>query len=369
MKKFLMVLLAITITVTAVGCGKPQTGSISSYGENNIKLDGGLLDFNVALNDAVIQFPTDYDTFLKSGFELKSNEKHAALASGQYALFKVTNGTAETEIFFANFSDTEQKAADCAVCGINADENDAVSITLPQGITLGKSDKATVEAAFGEPSTRESGDGKTTFTYGDEKIGATLVFSGGRFTSISLLKITNPIYNNASDKTPTDIKSYKKPTQISQKLEDMTFYLYGGIYRFPTPVSTLIDDGWVLVSKTDEYVAAGETKSDAVKLTRANRTITFDVKNTADYATTVENCLIAGIKSTSSTKLDMTLYDGCRVGSAKSTFLAYYDEKEFTDIEKSGNKTVYTYEAEAATLKVTVNDNSGYVTKIAFTMQ
>ncbi len=370
MKKFLAVIAALLTLAVSTGCAKTADyARSSSLPTVTAEIPDDLYDYTAAINGKAVQFPLTYTEFQKCGLTLKSNEVHATLESGQYALFAVNDGKNETAAFFANFSDKKKKAADCAVCGVQISESDGVSLQLAQGIALGRTDKATVEKAYGTPTSRKSENGTVVLTYGDTD-GAELSFKGGRLTEISYKRIADPRYADSSDSEPEAVSAYKKPKDLSKKLSSMSFYLYGEVYKFPTPVKTLINDGWVLAAKECEYVPSGETVKNAVKLTRANSTITLGVKNTADYATTVENCFITGIKSSYSQRLDLTLYGGCRVGAAKSTLLAAYPEKSFTAITTKKNKTIYTYCAnDGAQLEITVNNDNGYITKIQFSMQ
>lgn len=377
MKRIATLLSAVLIFATLFGCTEKSTEKSSSRfqisnSETLSKMPENLNDCTVMLGDKLIKFPLSYSDFLKSGFSLSSEEKHATLENGQYALFSITNGKLRTQAYFANFENETKKAEECAVCGLSVSEEDGATLTFPQGITVGTTDKSTVERAYGTPTEKSNDTGTINYKYTlSDTASARFYFKGGRLTNAEILDVRNPLYATASDKTPDSVKKYKKPSSLSNKLNDMTFYLYGNIYTFPVPVSRLIKDGWVLAAKNQDYVAPNSTLEDAVKLTKANRTLTFDIENTADYAATAENCFITSIKSTYNTRLDLTLYDGCRVGSTRSVLISAYGKKSFTSIEKSGKKTIYTYDNtnDKTKLIVNVNNSDDYITKIEFCKQ
>ena len=133
----------------------------------------------------------------------------------------------------------------------------------------------------------------------------------------------------------------------------------------PLPLSRLLEAGWIMAAKTESSVPANGTLEDAVKITYANRTLTLTLKNVADYPTIPENCFVTSIESTSDVKLDLTLANGCRVGSTKSNFEATFRKEDFTSIKTKGKYTYYTYSHESqGTLTVTTNDDTGYITSI-----
>ncbi len=162
------------------------------------------------LGDKLIKFPLSYSDFLKSGFSLSSEEKHATLENGQYALFSITNGKLRTQAYFANFENETKKAEECAVCGLSVSEEDGATLTFPQGITVGTTDKSTVERAYGTPTEKSNDTGTINYKYTlSDTASARFYFKGGRLTNAEILDVRNPLYATASDKTPDSVKNIK----------------------------------------------------------------------------------------------------------------------------------------------------------------
>lgn len=363
MKKVLALLLIMCFFIC--GCGE-DIGSIESYplDESKAIMGATLDDYTVAINGKVVAFPLYYSSFATTGFELGSNLKNAKLGVGQYSIYKVSKGEAETEIYIANLSDKEQKLTDCIVCGVVAKENGKAVVELPNKVSFGVTIDKVKEKYETPQSVDKSEEYSNILNYGNETEGAKLCFKDDNLSEIFYFRIANPETLLFSEKVPDEIKKYKEPEMLSSKLSDFTFYLYGTTYTMPLPVSRLISAGWIKVAE-QEYISANTTVENAVKLTAANRTLTLGVKNIADYPTTVDNCYVTSIKSSVDLKLDLTLANGCRVGSSAYNFENTFGKENFTEIEKRNGETYYIYIYKGiAKLTVTANDSSGYITEI-----
>lgn len=367
--RLICILVAFSLVSTFCGCGKGSEDAVSyPLNESLAEMSDELLDYSAAINGSVVKFPLYYSEFIKTGWELDSSFLHSKLGPGQYSIYKVISGDGFGGAYFANFSEEEKKITECAVCGISSTVEQKARIELPKKILMGASTLEEIKLAYGESELSsediESDAATGVLTYGSSENSAVkLTVSDGILTGVELYNISNPDYLNASDKVPEEVKNYKDPEDLSYKLSDFTFYLYGTTYTMPLPVSRLIESGWVKAAVSDKYVLPGETLEGAIKLTRSNRTLTFDVKNLADYPTTVENCFITSIESKSSVKLDFTLAGGCRVGSAQSNFEATFNRKDFSTVTEKKGKTTYVYENEDKG-KLTVVCSEGYISKI-----
>lgn len=325
-----------------------------------------LFDFTAALNGTVLQFPMKYTQLVKTGWELKPNNKNVTLQSGQYSIYTIVNGQYETEAYFANMGKDESKLSECLVCGISTAISDGVALTLPQGIELGKAKEMEIISAYGEPKEKSKG---TLIYKQSEEIGVKFIFKEGVLFEVYLYNITEPCVAEFSERPPKEAKEYKDPESLSSQLKDFSFYLYGTTYTMPLPLSRLLEGGWLLAGKSVESISAGETAENVVKITRSNRTLTLTLKNVANYPTIPENCFVTSIESTSDVKLDMTLANGCRVGSTKSNLENTFGKDNFTSVKKEGKYTYYIYtDSSHGTLKVTTNDESGYITSIKVEM-
>lgn len=359
MKRVIVVCLVFVFLFC--GCGKAETSqeTISfSLDESKAVMGESLFSYTAAINGKVFSFPLQYSKFATLGFTLDSSLKNATLKAGQYSIYKVKDGDYVTEIYIGNLSDTEKELTECIVCGVvsNADRN--VQLDLPKDVTLGET-RANVIENYGEA--KENGD---TLIYGTELEGAKFEFKDDILFEVYYYRIVNPENLKYSDEAPKEVKEYKDPEYLSNELSDFTFYLYGTTYTMPLPVSRMIKAGWIKVAESGEYIPANTTVEDAVKLTAANRTLTLGVRNIADYPTKVENCFVTSIKSTTDVKLDLTLANGCRVGSTTYNLENTFGKENFTSIEKKGGKTKYIYMHKGEAKLIITANKSGIITEI-----
>ncbi len=372
MKSFLKIsALIIALSITLCACSnQPQKSPTKKV---DFKLDESLYsmsenldDFTFALNGKAIDFPIYYSDFQKSGWKITKSDSEKSLEPMQYGVFEVEQKNGKMGIYFANFKNETAKLEDLAVCGVVAEYDEKNIAELPQGLKLGSAKKESIIKAFGEPQSEKENEMVYSF---DEKSEVKLGFKNGVLNRIDAKTIADPLYLNASDEVPEIVKSYKAPKELSTKLKDFTFYLYGKTYTMPLPVSVLIENGWILAAKTDDYILPNETYKGGVKLTTLNRTLTFDIKNLADYPTTAENCFITAIESKYDMKLDMVLgYSWIRVGVSESTFLNTFSKKNFTEIKKTKKKTEYIYEAPEKG-KIVVTAKEGYISRISVSLK
>lgn len=371
--RLICILVAFSLVLTFCGCGEGREDAVSyPLDESLAEMSDELGDCSAAINGSVVKFPLYYSEFIKTGWELDSSLLHSKLGSGQYSIYKIKSGDEFSGAYFANFSEEEKEITECTVCGISSTVEQKVRVELPQKVLMGVSTLEEIKVAYGESEISsediESDTATGVLTYGSNESSALkLTLTDGILTGVELYNISNPDYSNASDKVPDEVKNYKAPEDLSYKLSDFTFYLYGTTYTMPLPVSRLVESGWVKAAVSDKYVLPGETLEGAIKLTRSNRTLTFDVKNLADYPTTVENCFITSIESKSSVKLDFTLAGGCRVGSSQSNFEATFNRKDFSTVTEKKGKTTYVYENEDKG-KLMVVCSEGYISKIKVEM-
>lgn len=333
--------------------------------ESRYSMSDNLLDTCVAIDGEVIAFPLKYEEFVKTGYTLVSSEKHAKLQKNQFSSFSVTSGDKKVYMFFANLQDEEKELGDCIVCGVETFASDDITVQLPKNVIVGKTAYKDVISAYGNAFAKDTAYGyENCIKYGDGNNTAYLYFSEDILQKATLYKVADPEKIAVSETVPQAVKDYKDPNELSVNLSDFAFYLYGHTYTMPLPVSQLTENGWINVGTEVEYVPAGGVAENAVKLTNQNRTVVFSIKNLADYPTIPENCFVTSVTSTSDVKLDLTLANGCRVGSTAANLEATFGKKNFTNIESDGKKTVYIYSCDRGTLTVTANDETGYITEI-----
>lgn len=364
MKKAISVILAVLLILSVfTGCQNDATASYS-LNEQDAALSQKVFGFTAALNGRVIAFPTSYEAFTKTGWKLSEKLQKTTLKTGQYSIYEITKDGFCTEAYFANFDEKEQPLKNCLVCGFIVNAEQDISLTLPKKLSLNDTKDAAVKA-YGEPQkTEKTENGETLFYKKSELSGLKLSFKNDRIFEADYFDVRDISLDGASDKVPPEVKSYKAPTELSNNLSDFTFYLYGHNYTMPLPVRELINNGWIPASIKQEYIPAKKTVKDAIKLTYANRTLTLDLENKADYPTKAENCFVKSIESVYSVKLDLTLANGCRVGSTEGNLVSTFKKSDFTSVKKSGKKKIYTYKKDnCGTLKITVASD-GYISKI-----
>ncbi len=356
------VAIALALCMFLCGCGKTETPKETTsfpIDESKAIMGESLSDYTAAINGKVFCFPIQYSDFATLGFTLDSSLKNATLKAGQYSIYKVNDGDYVTEVYIGNLSDTEKELTECIVCGVVANADRNVQLDLPKGITFGET-MENVIAHYGKANEAD----RDTLIYGTELEGAKFEFKDGRLFEVYYYRIVKPENLKYSDEAPKEVKAYKDPEYLSNDLSDFTFYLYGTTYTMPLPLGRMIKSGWIKVAESGEYIPAKSTVEDAVKLTAANRTLTLGVRNVANYPTKVENCFVTSIKSTTDVKLDLTLANGCRVGSTTYNLENTFGKENFTSIEKKGGKTKYIYLHKGeAKLTVTAN-KSGIISEI-----
>lgn len=360
MKKLVSIFLALCMFFCC-GCEKEKPQETVSFplDESKAKMGENLYDYTVAINGKVLSFPLDYSKFATSGFALDTSLKNATLKAGQYSIYKVKDGEYVTEIYIANLSEEEKELTDCTVCGVVSSVERNVQLKLPKDISFGTSMNSVTEKYGSADKTTAD-----TLIYGTELEGAKLGFEDGGLHEVYYYRIVNPEDLEFSNETPKEVKAYKDPEYLSNELSDFTFYLYGTTYTMPLPVSRMIKAGWIKVAESGEHIPANATVEDAVKLTAANRTLTLGVRNIANYPTSVENCYVTGVKSTTDVKLDLTLANGCRVGSTTYNLENTFGKDNFTSIEKKGGKTKYIYIHKGEAKLTVIANESGIITEI-----
>lgn len=357
-KKYLALVLAVIFLFSGCG-GKVQEFEIENNGK--YQMSTKFSDFTVALNGKVLKFPCEQNYLESLGWHLLEDDQ---LPAGKYNLYTLTNGDYQVGVYLANFSDEAVAPKQALVCGIKAESHHTAGVELPNGIKHRISTKAEVKKVL-----EDSGfSGTDTLKYEvAENAFINLAFSEGVLSEVEVLNLKNPQKLEVIKTPPDAVKNYKTPDYLSDDLADFTFYLYGKTYTFPLPLSELLKGGFLKAGQSCEYLKPHERVEDAVKITKGNRTITVGLKNVCDYATTLENCMVTSIESKTSKKLDMTLANGCRVGTTASNLENTFGKKSFTKIKKTKEKTKYIYKADGkGTLTVTANNNSGYITKIKF---
>ena len=360
MKRILAICLAFFILLC--GCAKNtemEEAVAFPLDESKVIMGESLSDYTAAINGKVFCFPLGYSDFATLGFTLDSSLKNATLKAGQYSIYKVNDGDYITEVYIANLSDTEKELTDCTVCGVVSSVERNVQLILPKDISFGASMNSVTEKYGSADKTTAD-----TLIYGTELEGAKLGFEDGGLHEIYYYRIVNPEDLEFSNETPKEVKAYKDPEYLSNELSDFTFYLYGTTYTMPLPVSRMIKAGWIKVAESGEYLPANATVEDAGKLTAANRTLTLGVRNIANYPTSVENCYVTGVKSTTDVKLDLTLANGCRVGSTTYNLENTFGKDNFTSIEKKGGKTKYIYIHKGEAKLTVIANESGIITEI-----
>lgn len=268
-------------------------------------LSDDLYDFQISIDGVVYQFPMWYSDFEALGWEYDGDATET-LSSNQYTTTQVWKKDG-VRIYtrFANLSMNTVTFAESMVAGITLDnyylKDCDWDIVLPGGITWGVSNTDDIKAAYGDPSSDYDGDNYYKMTYKYDYYQEISLYVYKDTDALQQIELQNVVElegadNSVSGEVPDVIKNYEAPAKLGDDLYTFNFDLEGNIYKLPCPVSELIANGFKIdEAKTEMEVAAG--RSGWVSLKYNNQTLKVLAENYADYATTIENCMITAVKS------------------------------------------------------------------------
>ena len=268
-------------------------------------LSDDLYDFQISIDGTVYQFPMWYSDFEALGWEYDGDNTET-LSSNQYATtqrWKKDNYPVYTVL--ANMSINTAAFSDCMVAGITLSKYDFADcdweIILPGGIQWGVSNADDIKAVYGDPSSDYDGTYYYDMTYKYDYYREIKLSVDKETGALTEVRIENIIElegadNSVSTEVPDVIKDYQAPTELGNDLYSFNVEFEGNLYTLPCPVTEFIANGFTIDESNSEMeVASGNT--GLISLRYNNQTLRARVKNFADYATTIENCMLIKLES------------------------------------------------------------------------
>ena len=268
-------------------------------------LSDDLYDFQISIDGTVYQFPMWYSDFEALGWEYDGDNTET-LSSNQYTgsqRWKKEGFSVYTE--FGNLSMNTVAFSDSMVAGISMDKYDLKDcdweILLPAGIQWGVSNTDDIKAAYGDPSSDYAGSSYYKMTYQYDYYREIELYVYTDSGVLEEIRIENLVElegadNSVSTEVPDIIKNYQAPTELGDDFYSFHVELEGNLYKLPCPVSEFLANGFTIdEANSDMEVASGN--SGWISLRYNNQTLRALAKNYADYATTIENCMVTKVES------------------------------------------------------------------------
>ena len=331
MKKVISFLMAFIFVLSFAACGKQNTiEDTKVFPENETEAIGTALgeyvsgkelsdnfyDCQIKIKNTVYQFPMSVKDFEKSGaFVATKYDDPNMIVPSQHTKM-VRYAFSDGSLVFvrvANFSKSEMPLKDIHVVGIMCDLQycdyhiDPSCITIAKGITLTKSTKEDVIAAYGEPQRQYENEEHTVayFTYERREN------SAYQCLKLEINLEQNIVINieMENEKIPTDIvekpisqesisieKEYKVPLNLGTDILSGTYELDGDLYRLPTPMSAFLENGWQMDGVENTVIPA---KSGVFLMLKRNgkKLSNIYVFNPTENAIPVENGVLYKITS------------------------------------------------------------------------
>ena len=388
-KKTLALLLAIGCTVSIVACGTTGDDATSASeetiatasgetGQNTeeeqkalkepaevpVDLSDNLYDFQVAINGTVYQFPMWYSDMETLGWQFKGRLS-GTLGADEYTREKWWKEGINIYTSLYNPSINTIAYSESIVCSIELTDRDLGNcdwdIILPGGIQWKVSSYDDIIAAYGDPSYEREDDTSYDLRYDfasyHQYVSLVVSKEDGVLKDIDITNMVEleGLDNSVNEEVPDIVKAYQAPESLSDDLHEYNVQLEGVVYALPCPVSALVENGFTIdTSKSDMELAAGNTGSAV--LCYGDRVLAVDVKNYADYATTIENCFVTSLKTWGlRTDVDIVFPGNIKLGDSEDSLkqvlkgVKYFKEKDgdfiyywMTDAEKTAPE-IYTF--------------------------
>lgn len=90
--------------------------------------------------------------------------------------------------------------------------------------------------------------------------------------------------------------SYTAPTALGDSISSMIYQIDGVLYRFPTPLSEFVNNGWTCSGDLSEEIAPNEITSVFLKNDKTGSLVQVQVKNGSSKVITAEESLVIQMK-------------------------------------------------------------------------
>lgn len=245
-------------------------------------------DYQMNINGTIYQFPIPYTEWKTKGWSCNSLPTEIAGNSYEYCYF--TNAGLECSALLYNYGLNVAEPSACFIIAVEIDGEwdnipDGTVIELPNGIQYGVSTESDIKTAYGAPDYYYQGEDYTSIDYAGDTYDDGMDLELGADGILNAVRVANTKVPEGLDIGSTDISMdvpdinalYEAPTGPSQSRTDGIFTIDGAYYKLPVPVSEFLQNGWILDSKTDDYIA-GESS-----------TSTYLEKNGDKISVTLEN--------------------------------------------------------------------------------
>lgn len=259
-------------------------------------MQGTTEDFSsgFVLEGVLYELPCPVEKFYNNGWVTEShyNQMKPGYESGGCRLSK--NGK-NIDVWWDNIDIYARKFGDCYITSVSTSYDAGCSFSCPKGISLA-SDKEYVIRMLGQADNYYNGDDiidyLEQYTY---NVNGTVVnfYFNENDGSIHLISYRaeqlNYISAAVETKMPDAINRYVEPTELGSDARNDVISIDGKLYRFPIPVKCLLDDGWKFDCSEDVIPGLDYVFCDFYK---DGKTFYTNVRNIAEYPTTVENCIV-----------------------------------------------------------------------------
>ena len=312
-------------------------------------LSDDLYSFQFSLNGTVYTLPCAYSQFTTDGWSFEDIDGQT-LEPGQYTLSNaLINGDSRIMANLVN-TGTDVVAMDkCNVGKVSIDNYQAekgVKLILPKNIAIG-STYDDVIAAYGKPSDERETDPIKYMDYNLDTYSSVKIQINTKTNAVDSIEMENLIAKETSSSSksntpvPDVVKNYTAPTGTGKSWDSFDIKYGDSYYHIPAPISSFIDNGWVMESDGNEMVAAKDSLT-GVELRKDNQVMSTSVRNYADSEQPVSNCFVTRLKfSEFETKVPIELPQGITENSNSEDISAAYGDP--TDKSTSSSFEFYEY--------------------------
>ncbi len=280
---------------------EPTQASVASGYSAPTELSDSLYDYQIRINDDILQLPMYVDDLLAQGWE--ASERLSDLSTGMrpstYDLYYFEKDGVRLCADVMNWDVNERTAGECVINGFMVDRFDAkeADVQVPGGIDWNASTADDVVATYGTPSYENETSSLQFIKYEeDTRKGIEFQFdlATGELRKIELNYFVKPegfAEGTVSTDVPELTAKYQAPSALSDEPKDFIMEVDGAMYQLPCPVSEFVNNGWEIVTDKSEETVEGRG-AGKVTLRKNNFSFWSYVRNYDDNATAIENCFL-----------------------------------------------------------------------------
>ncbi len=350
----ILLIIVMSTTFTVMAEEEQNQADYENYTDND-KDYSIWQQYQVTIDGQLYSFPMDCSEFTSLGWSCNSLE-NASLDPYHYDLYTFCREEETCSVYLLNTSDYSKLLSECSIAGICIESHDwgdkEGTITLPGGLTRGVSSSEDILAAYGDPDNLQEGDLYTLYTYVEDEnqeIELEVYKTTNVLENIRIQNFREPGVDNENEpnnSVPQSVLSYSKPEILSENLYDSQIEIEGEVYAIPVPVESLLSDGWKIVSQSSDSVVQPQYYG-WVTLTNEKISLTQTISNTADYATSPENCWLETIEVSVDDNIKASLSGGISLGITESKLKSILKEKEMDyTVTDNGDFRTYSYNSD-----------------------